>query len=76
MTIELEDTKPEDKPEDKPDRPDEPDVHLIAFNDGSYKKLCPVEWKHSQWIHYILPNGTIVMVNPRNVNYIHRGLKS
>ena len=48
--------------------------HLIAFRDGSYKKIDPISWKYSQWIHYTLPGGSIVMVNSANVNYIHRGL--
>jgi len=51
-----------------------PQEHLIAFRDGSYKKVRPMEWKHSQWIHYTLEDGSVVMVNPVNVNYIHRGL--
>ena len=49
-------------------------THLIAFVDGSYKKVRPTAWKHSQWIHYTLADGSVVMVNPVNVNYIHRGL--
>ena len=49
-------------------------THLIAFRDGSYKKVRPTAWKHSQWIHYTLADGSVVMVNPVNVNYIHRGL--
>ena len=45
--------------------------HLIAFRDGSYKKVKnPIEWKHSQWIHYTLENDTIIRINPKNVNYI------
>lgn len=48
--------------------------YLIAFKDGSYKKVTAVEWKHSQWIHFTLPNKTIVRVNPDNVNYIHQGV--
>lgn len=48
--------------------------HLVAFCDGSYKKVQPVGWKHSQWIHYTLSDGSVVMVNPANVNYIHRGI--
>ena len=51
-----------------------PEAHLIAFRDGSYKKVRPVGWKHSQWIHYTLDDGSVVMVNTRNVNYIHRGI--
>lgn len=46
--------------------------HLVAFRDGSYKKVSPVDWKHSQWIHYTLADGSTVMVNTVNVNYIHR----
>lgn len=49
-------------------------VHLIAFRDGSYKKVKPVSWKHSQWIHYTLADGSVVRVNPQNVNYIHDGI--
>jgi hypothetical protein len=45
---------------------------LVAFCDGSYKKLKPVSWKHSQWIHFTLEDGSVVMVNPANVNYIQR----
>ena len=48
--------------------------HLIAFRDGSYKKVAPVAWKHSQWIHFDLADGSCVMVNPENVNYIHRDI--
>jgi hypothetical protein len=48
--------------------------HLIAFRDGSYKKVSPVAWKHSQWIHFDLADGSCVMVNPANVNYIHRDI--
>lgn len=44
---------------------------LVAFNDGSYKKIKHVKWKHSQWIHYTLKDGTQVSVNPANVNYLH-----
>ncbi len=47
---------------------------LIAFCDGSYKKVTPTAWKHSQWIHFTLEDGSVVMVNPTNVNYIHRGI--
>ncbi len=46
--------------------------HLIAFRDGSYKKVTPTAWKHSQWIHFTLADGSVVMVNPANVNYIQR----
>ena len=46
---------------------------LIAFCDGSYKKVKPVAWKHSQWIHFTLQDGSMVSVNPANVNYLHIG---
>ena len=49
-------------------------THLIAFRDGSYKKVTPTAWKHSQWIHFTLADGSVVMVNPANVNYIHRDI--
>lgn len=45
-------------------------VHLISFCDGSYKKLVPVDWTHSQWIHYTTNTGHVVRINPANVNYI------
>lgn len=44
--------------------------HLIAFRDGSYKKVTTTDWKHSQWIHYTLSDGSVVRVNTVNVNYI------
>lgn len=45
--------------------------HLVSFRDGSYKKIAnPTDWKHSQWIHYTKPSGDVVMINPKNVNYI------
>jgi hypothetical protein len=49
-----------------------PDVTttLVAFNDGSYKKIRHIAWKHSQWIHFTRENGTTVSVNPQNVNYL------
>lgn len=52
----------------------EKQTHLIAFRDGSYKKVSPTAWRHSQWIHYTLDDESVVMVNPNNVNYIHRGI--
>ena len=47
---------------------------LIAFTDGSYKKVRPIRWKHSQWIHFTLQDGSTVRVNPVNVNYLHDGV--
>jgi len=51
-------------------------TYLIAFRDGSYKKVTSTAWKHSQWVHFTLEDGSCVMVNPQNVNYIHRGIDS
>ncbi len=50
------------------------DFYLIAFNDGSYKKLRSRKWKHSQWLHFTLADGSVVRVNPANVNYMHQGV--
>lgn len=44
--------------------------NLIAFCDGSYKKIKFSAWKHSQWIHYTRLDGKQVRINPKNVNYI------
>lgn len=44
---------------------------LIAFRDGSYKRVRHTAWKHSQWIHFTLADGSVVHVNPANVNYLH-----
>jgi hypothetical protein len=44
---------------------------LVSFRDGSYKKVRHVSWKHSQWIHFKLADGSTVAVNPANVNYLH-----
>ena len=44
---------------------------LISFRDGSYKKVRALSWKHSQWIHFTLPDGSTVAANPANVNYLH-----
>jgi hypothetical protein len=46
---------------------------LISFRDGSYKKVRALSWKHSQWIHFTLPDGSTVAANPANVNYLHIG---
>lgn len=43
---------------------------LIAFKDGSYKKVTHVKWKHSQWLHFTKPDGTTVSANYRNINYL------
>ena len=47
--------------------------HLVSFRDGSYKKVTPVAWSHGQWIHYRKADGSVVRVNPANVNYIEQG---
>jgi hypothetical protein len=49
-------------------------TYLIAFKDGGYKKVRAVSWKHSQWIHFTLADGSVVRINPDNVNYLHEGL--
>lgn len=49
-------------------------VYLIAFKDGSYKKIRAVDWKHSQWIHFTLSDGSVIRVNPDNINYLHQGV--
>ncbi len=46
-------------------------LYLISFRDGSYKKIRPIRWKHNQWINYELRDGSSIVVNPNNVNYIH-----
>lgn len=46
-------------------------VTLVAFRDGSYKRIEHVSWKHSQWLHFKLADGSQVTVNPDNVNYLH-----
>jgi hypothetical protein len=44
---------------------------LVAFNDGSYKKIeAPFKYKHSQWIHFTRENGKAVRINTQNVNYL------
>ena len=46
-------------------------VHLVAFRDGSYKKIeDPKNWKQSVWLHYTKQNGSVVRINLANVNYI------
>ena len=49
---------------------------LVSFRDGSYKKVRHVGWKHSQWIHFTLEDGSQVACNPDNVNYLHIGCRS
>lgn len=44
---------------------------LISFTNGSYKKVATDQWRHSNWIHFTLPDGSQVAVNPANVNYLH-----
>jgi len=43
-------------------------LYLVAFRDGSYKKIRAVDWKHSQWIHFTLPDGSVVRVNPETAS--------
>jgi len=43
---------------------------LIAFLNGSYKKVDYVEFKHSEWIHFTRADGSVVRVNPAQVKYL------
>lgn len=61
--------------EEKMNKPDM-DLYLIAFKDGSYKKVKAIDWKHSRWIHFTLRDGSVVRVNPENVNYLHQGVEN
>lgn len=44
---------------------------LVSFKDGAYKELVVKSWSHVNWIHYELEDGTKVIMNPDNVNYLH-----
>jgi hypothetical protein len=44
---------------------------LISFTNGSYKEVSVTEWRHSNWVHFRLPDGSKLCVNPDNVNYLH-----
>ena len=44
---------------------------LISFTNGSYKQVDVAQWRHSVWIHFTLPDGSKLAVNPNNVNYLH-----
>ncbi len=66
--------KPDGSVSTAPRKGPDMDVYLIAFTDGSYKKIRAVDWKHSQWIHFTLLNGSVIRVNPENVNYMHQGI--
>lgn len=48
-----------------------PSKTLISFTNGSYKQVDVNEWRHSNWIHFNLPDGSKLCVNPANVNYLH-----
>lgn len=50
-----------------------PRATLVAFRDGSYKRVRPVKWRHTQWIHFTLADGS--EINPANVNYLHIGIE-
>ena len=53
-------------------------THLIAFRDGSDKRVTLardiVSRIHSEWIRCALEDGSVILVNPDNVNYIHDGV--
>lgn len=51
--------------------PQESSKTLISFTNGSYKEVTVDEWRHSNWIHFKLPDGSKLAVNPDNVNYLH-----
>ena len=70
----VDETLREMLPSVDPENPPDMNVYLIAFNDGSYKKIRAVSWKHSQWMHFTLGDGTVVRVNPDKVNYLHQGV--
>ena len=53
---------------------DDKTTQVIEALERLDKKVKPTAWKHSQWIHFTLADGSVVMVNPANVNYIHRGI--
>lgn len=44
---------------------------LISFTNGAYKQVPGDQWRHSNWIHFTLPDGSLLAVNPNNVNYLH-----
>jgi hypothetical protein len=44
---------------------------LVSFTNGAYKTVDATEWRHSNWIHFTLPDGSKLAVNPANVNYLH-----
>lgn len=48
---------------------------LISFTNGGYKEVDNVRWKHSQWIHFWRADGSHVMVNPANVNYMENAAR-
>lgn len=44
---------------------------LVSFTNGSYKQVDADTWRHSNWIHFKLKDGSKLAVNPGNVNYLH-----
>lgn len=44
---------------------------LVSFTNGAYKEVSAAAWRHSNWIHFTLADGSKLCVNPANVNYLH-----
>ncbi len=44
---------------------------LVSFTNGAYKTVEADGWRHSNWIHFTLKDGSKLAVNPENVNYLH-----
>ena len=74
MSIDPDKLAPGKMYEDAAPAPAPAQTTLISFCDGSYKKVRALSWKHSQWIHFTLPDGSTVAANPANVNYLHIGI--
>jgi hypothetical protein len=43
---------------------------LIAFMNGSYKKITPVKYDHKEWIVIEKKDGTKAFINSANVKWI------
>lgn len=43
---------------------------LIAFDNGSYKKITSSNYDHKEWIVIKRPNGKQVFINTNKVKYI------
>ena len=47
-----------------------PAKYLIAFTNGSYKRIKFVKYEHNEWIKITKEDGAEVFINPINVKYI------